>query len=663
MNRSRFTILPKSIIWVLCSLAILTGQNGGLTPAMVVAMKGVTSVAPSPDGSAVAYTLFVPRAADEKPGAGRTELWLVSKSGGESVQLVASPLSVSGVAWRPDGKVITFRAKIEEQNEHNQIYSIDPSGSEPQLLSEHVTSIGSYSWSPNGRQIAFISTDPVTDAEKADQEAGKDWIIPDENLKHRRLWTMTARNGKIAQLSQEEMSIWSFVWAPNSRSIYFQATETPSVDDSYMFRKIYSISARGGKTAVLTETEGKLGGMAVSPDGKQLAYAGAVSLNDPLAQSLFIVSTRGGKPVNLTLGYEGSLGSLLWLDKSTLLMEAVEGTGTVLYSVDAGSGDRQLQYRGPLVFRQLRRADNGSLAAVAHSSAHPSELFTASAPNGDWARRTWQNPEIEAVRLARQETISWTGADDWNIQGILTWPLDYQPGQRYPLVLQVHGGPEGVSLDGWTTSSLYPVQVLAAAGYFVLQPNYRGSGGRGVAFSKGDHDDLGGKEFADILAGIDHLEAQGLIDPDRVGTGGWSYGGYMSAWAATRHSKLFKAAIVAAGLTNWISFTGTTDIPYEMSLVHWNQWWYEDPELHWRRSPVAYINEAQTPTLVVHGQVDTRVHPEQSLQLYQFLKLKGVPTKLILYPREPHGLRERAHQEHFIHWTVDWFDTFLRGAD
>jgi dipeptidyl aminopeptidase/acylaminoacyl peptidase len=194
----------------------------------------------------------------------------------------------------------------------------------------------------------------------------------------------------------------------------------------------------------------------------------------------------------------------------------------------------------------------------------------------------------------------------------------------------------------------------------VLQPNYHGSGGRGVEFSKADHEDLGGLEFDDILAGVNYLIDQSMVDPDRLGTGGWSYGGYLSAWAATRHSDRFKAAMVGAGISNWISFTGTTDIPIEMSVVHWDSWWFDEPQLHWDRSPLAHINKAQTPTLVIHGQKDDRVHPEQGLELYQALRIKGVDTRLVLYPRQPHGLKERAHRLDYMNRLVAWFNKYVK---
>tara|TARA_B100000700_G_C14911962_1_gene792714 strand:- start:181 stop:1200 length:1020 start_codon:yes stop_codon:yes gene_type:complete len=300
------------------------------------------------------------------------------------------------------------------------------------------------------------------------------------------------------------------------------------------------------------------------------------------------------------------------------------------------------------------------LLITGHSNEHPNELFIKGLYKDDLSKITASNPFISNIKLGKQETINWESADGINIQGVITYPTSYRKGARYPLILQIHGGPEGVSLEGWNTSPGYPVQLLAAEGYVVLQPNYRGSGGRGVDFSKADHNDLGGLEYDDVIKGIDHLIELGIVNKDKVGTGGWSYGGYFSALGATTYSHRFKASMVGAGLTNMISFMGTTDIPYEMSIVHWNSWWFDEMDLHWDRSPLAHINKAKTPTLIIHGLEDKRVHPEQGLELYQALKIKGVDTELVFYPREPHGINERAHQLDYIERLVNWYNTYVR---
>jgi dipeptidyl aminopeptidase/acylaminoacyl peptidase len=247
------------------------------------------------------------------------------------------------------------------------------------------------------------------------------------------------------------------------------------------------------------------------------------------------------------------------------------------------------------------------------------------------------------------------------IEGVLTYPVNYQKDIKYPLLLQIHGGPESVSAYGWNTRAVYPVQLYATNGYFVLEPNYRGSQGRGVSFAKGDHRDLAGNEFEDVLAGIDYLINKGLVDGNRVGTGGFSYGGYFSAWAATKHSNRFKAAMMGAGISNWISFSNTTDILYENSNVHWNCWWYDNMELYWNRSPLAHINSAKTPTLIIHGDADDRVPISQATEMYNALKIKGVTTQMVTYKRQPHGIHEREAQIDYMNRTLDWFDAHVKS--
>lgn len=299
-------------------------------------------------------------------------------------------------------------------------------------------------------------------------------------------------------------------------------------------------------------------------------------------------------------------------------------------------------------------------AASVHRRNHPSEVYIGQLPGPNWSRLTHHNPFLENISLGRQTTIEWSGPDGIIIQGVLTYPIGYVDGQVYPLAILPHGGPEGVSIDGWNTNPLYPTQVLASNGYVVLKPNYRGSGGRGSWFTMANHRDLAGKEFEDVIRGIDYLAYRGLADPKKVGISGTSYGGYFSAWAGTKHSNRFAAAITFAGLSNWISFIGTTDIPHEMSITHWDLWWFDNQGINRDRSPVSHIHNSNAPILVAHGLADERVHPEQSLQLYQFLKLNDVPTGLVLYPRQPHGLTERAHRIDFMERVVDWFDTHVK---
>ncbi|MCB9087257.1 MAG: S9 family peptidase [Calditrichae bacterium] len=639
----------------------LLAQNDGMTAEQVVSLKSVRQAAIDPAGQHIAYVLSVPREAEEAPGRSYAELWVRPLAGGDAVQYSSRPYSATSVSWSPDGKFLYFLSKRTEHYPQTQVYRIPVNGGAAEAVTSHSQAVSQYSLSPDGRWVAFISKDPLSKEEAADEEAGKDWIIPDSNFKYSRLYLHDNQSGESHQLVKENLSVHDIYWSPDSRSLVIRATETPLTDDDYMYSKFYTVSADQGSVKPLCQTEGKLGDLAFSPDGKQIAFLGAVDISDPLAQSLFVVPAEGGAPKNLSGDFEGSGVSLDWLDAKTILLLSSEGTVRTLRSVDAASGKMKLLVKGaPNLQSFSLHPQKKIFAAVADAPAHPNEVYSGTLKDGKLQRLTDHNPQLAEVQLARQEVIEWQGADGWRIEGVLTYPLNYREGQRYPLALQIHGGPEGVSLNGWTTRPTYPVQVLAANGYLVLEPNYRGSGGRGVAFSKADHDDLGGKEFEDVLAGVDALVERGLADNEQVCTGGWSYGGYFSAWAATRHSQRFKAAMVAAGLTNWMSFTGTTDIPHEMSLVHWNSYWYQQRDLHWERSPLYHIQNAQTPTLVVHGLKDERVHPGQSHELYTALKHNNVDTKLILYPREPHGLTERAHEIHFINNLIQWFNVYVK---
>ena len=605
-----------------------------------------------------------PRSDEDAHGSDYLEVWVTNINGAEARQFTPSGVRSSSIAWSPDGQYLTFLAVRKDISPKAQIYKIPLNGGATQPVTDHDQSIARYAWSADGKSIAFMSTDGKSPEQMADEKAGKDWIVYDSNPLVSRLWVYDVASKSSRSLTKDNLFVSNFAWAPNNKDIAFQAASKAGIDEQMMFSKMYRVSLSDNRISELCATAGKMGPMAYSADGATLAFLNAVDLSDPLAQSLFVVPANGGTPKNLSGDIERSAIGISWLNNKTILLQENAGTTSALSRVDVKSGKRKaVDTQGLVIGSVSVHAKSGRLAVAGAAASHPAELFSGSASKGQFKRLTNHNPQLANFDLARQEVISWEARDGMKIEGVLTYPLDYAEGKAYPLILQIHGGPEGVSLNGWNTRPTYPVQVLAANGYMVLEPNYRGSGGRGVAFTKADHDDLGGEEFEDVLAGIDALVDRGLVDNDRVGTAGWSYGGYFSAWAATRYSERFKASSVAAGLTNWISFSGTTDIPHEMALVHWNGYWYDEKDLHWERSPLYHIDKAKTPTLVVHGLKDLRVHPEQSMQLYSALKLTGTPAKLIMYPREPHGILERAHRIHYIENLIEWFNTYVKDAE
>lgn len=649
-------LLFFSIIWA----------DRPITAEDIVNMRYSAQPAMDANGTQIAYVKIIPRRADEKRGGSYREIWVMDSDGSNKRKFTSSPINSWSPQWTPNGN-LSFLSRRKEHHSAIQVYVISTDGGEATILTNHKTGIGSYQWSPNGKWIAFLSKDEKSNEKKKLEKDGFDMIVMDQDHIYTRLWVYNVKTGAYQKVFKQNLNVASFTWTPDSKSIVFQGTDKTGSDRDLLERSIYRVKAPNGIPRKVLETTGKLGDMAISPNSNNLAFLGAISYNDPIAQSIYLIPLKGGMAKMLTPDFKESFITLDWIDDKTVLGKSYRGTKTVLSTIDIK--DRSLEgvanqtdllIPDEIITSVSYHRETGKLVIVSNSQSNPNEIFIGEVGSNTIKRLTYSNPELDDITLAKQETISWKSNDGLMIEGVLTYPLKYRKGKRYPLVLQIHGGPEGTSLDGWNTRATYPVQLLAANGFVVLEPNYRGSGGRGVAYSKADHDDLGGMEFEDVLAGIDQLIDDGLVNKNKVGTGGWSYGGYFSAWAATKHSDRFKASMVGAGLTNMISFMGTTDIPYEMSIVHWNQWWFDNMELHWERSPLSHINNAKTPTLVIHGLRDERVHPEQGMQLWQALRIKGVETELVLYPREPHGLLERSHKLDYMDRLVGWYNKHVK---
>jgi dipeptidyl aminopeptidase/acylaminoacyl peptidase len=666
----RRALLAPALLGALALAALRpVAVDAQITAEQVTQLQAVTSTAISPDGRWVAYTLSQPRGIEEDTVAGLrafSELWVAPVAGGAARAIVQRPLSASGPSWSPDASTLGFVHR-------GQVYTVPAAGGELRALTSVPTGVLSFQWAPDGRSIAFTSRVAETPEAAERRRRGDDvmvttdaylpWVFPLQEPRPVRLWVQPLEGGQARALTPETQFVREFTWAPDSRRLAVQTTEHGDADADQLFRRIFTVTTEGGAPQLLVPTEGKLGAMSWSPDGTRLAYMGATRLNDPLAQSLFVVAP-GGAPQNLTPEYEGSVVWVGWQDARTVRFIAVESTRTLLQTVPVtGGGRTRVVGLGPEIFQSASFARDGNTFAMPVNTAqHPNEVYVGTVRDRRLRRITNHNAFLAGVRLGRQETVSYTARDGMRIDGVLIHPVNAQPGVRAPLAVLPHGGPEGIDFDGWNTRALYPTQLLAGAGYAVFMPNYRGSGGRGVAFSQGDHRDLGGREFDDILDGIDYLHTNGVADRERVGISGTSYGGYFSAWAGTRHANRFRLAMPFAGISNWMSFMGTTDIPLEMSVVHWDLMPWEHPLLMWERSPIAHITETSTPMVIGHGLVDERVHPEQMIQLHQLLRLRGVPSELVLYPREPHGLLERQHQLDYMRRIVQSFDRYVRPA-
>ena len=643
----------ETLSWVVAAEA--TERTETLTAADVVMLRSVSDVELSPDGKWVAYALRVPQPLDE-PGGSNSQIWIVDASGkNEPRQLTSKDNSSWSPRWMSDGR-LSFVSR--RGGGKSQLYAIAVDGGEAELVFEAKSSISSYQWSPDGKQVAYTSY-RQTDEAKAEADAGRDWVVDEAGGTKARLFAYTLADEAEHEVVSSGEHIIGFEWSPDGSRLAVRASQSAAVDHVYMYSALYTVAASGGKLESLTKTAGKLGSMVWSPKGDQIAFLGAKSINDSTAGIVYVVPSGGGEAKALTAGLEATGARLDWSADETIVMLANQGTKTVFHKISpAGGNPTPALAKGPIC-HDVSFGDKGALACAGGAANHPPEVFSGKLGRG-LSRVTVSNPALLDRVLGEQSVVSWKAKDGLELEGVLIKPVGYEKGKRYPLAVLPHGGPEGVSQDGWNTRPTYPAQIFASRGYVAFMPNYRGSAGRGADFAMADHEDLGGAEFEDVLAGIDHLVAEGLVDGDRVGMGGWSYGGYFSALAATTYSERFDAAMCAAGITNWISFTGTTEIEHENSLVHWKLWPWDDMELPWERSPLAHIQGSKTATLVVHGMADTRVPVGQSTELYRGLKHLGVPTQLVMYPREGHGIRENVHGLDFIERFVGWFDEHVQ---
>ncbi len=653
-------IRPMFILLFILPILPLQAQDI-LTERNIFDLKQVIEAEISPDGRHVAYTLLVPRPFDDSPGGDFRELHVLDLSSGESRAYISGKKVVYSLGWSGDSRMITFMANLED-SPRPQVYGIRLDGGEAFPLTDSPTGVRGYTLRPDGSQVAYIATEPGDPDQKKLEAMGFNAEVYEELNPDRNIYVRTIPTGETRRMT-EGVSAFDIDWSPDGKFIAAAIAPKNLVDHSYMFKRIHLLDPATGALTKLVENPGKLGKMAWSPDGSRLAFISAVAVWDSKEGSIFVadvpVSRDFAELRNYTEDFEGTVTDIAWRDENTLLYTSEEGVDITLREQPVGApSSRLLIEPGEAVMRGVSFA-GGTAVFSASTPQHHYELFTYR--DGNLQRRTNSNPWLAGVRLARQERFVYEARDGLSITSVLIYPLNYEPGREYPLIVDIHGGPESSYHNGWVSSYGNWGQVAAAKDYFVFMPNYRASTGRGVEFLKMGLGDLAGKEFNDVLDGIDALVDRGFVDEDRVGIGGGSYGGYFSAWGATKHTDRFAAAVVFVGVSNQISKRNTTDIPYEDYYVHWGIWTHENMEKVWDRSPVKYADQSETPTLILHGKEDPRVHPSQSLELYRSLKLHGeAPVRLIWYPGEGHGNRRNPARLDYIMRTMRWFDTFLQ---
>jgi dipeptidyl aminopeptidase/acylaminoacyl peptidase len=664
---------PRTLARPLVLLALAASAASAqetFTASHVAKTRMVTWAAISPDGTRVAYVLSVPRTPlKDEDGPAWEELHVVS-SDGQSRPFVSGQENVSGVRWTPDGKALAFVAK-RGADKARSLYVLPMAGGEARRLLAHDTDIGWYAFSPDGRQVAFVARPASPKKREELEKKGFNQEIYEEALVNSQVWIAALpdaaggppASGQPARALGLPGSASFVAWSPDGARLAVVLAPTSLVDDELMNRRVHIVDPASGQVVANLKNPGKLGPMAWSPDGRHIALVSAEDIHDPADGRLMVAPATGGPLKDLLPGYEGHVQAIAWTDNATLRYVGGEWSESVLAEVRAdGTGGKVLRKAGGLVLNAIDQAPGGNLAILADAPGHPQELYFLAAGSAEPKRLTTSNPWLANMRLAKQEPVRFKARDGLELEGILVRPLDERAGQRYPLILTVHGGPESRDTNGWRTGYANPGQLAAAQGFAVFYPNYRGSTGRGVAFSKLSQGDPAGKEFDDLVDAVDHLVASGLVDRAKVGITGGSYGGYASAWGATYYTERFAAAVMFVGISDNVSRVGTTDIANEEYLVHARKRPWEDWQLFRDRSPISHAGKSRTATLILHGTADPRVHPTQSMALYRYLKLHAkTPVRLVWYPGEGHGNRRAASRLDYNLRLMQWMTHYLKG--
>lgn len=662
----RFATLLLTL--TLCLLAT-AGLAAGLTIDQLLDLEQVRTTDLSPDGQWVAYTVSQNRPLEDEAGSAYSRLYLVSTKGGDPRPFVTGKTSVSNVRFSPDGRYLAFLMTRGEKAKA-QVWVLPTSGGEAKAMTTSQAGVSAYAWSHDGTALFTLEGEPPSEEHEKLKKKGwlPKWV--EEDLKDRLLkrapfdWMAGPQE---AETLVDGMAVWSLDVGATGRFVTFGASQLNLTDHRYMFQDIYLLDLATGRHRLLVDVPGKLGDIRLSPDEKQVAYTAASQRMDHAVSSVYAIATEGGTPRNLTPEkFEGHINHVVWSDNTRVLYSAKEFLDSTLslQRVDRGPDNRKVIYHSAASGLQVGipavQVGRKEMALVGHSATTPREVYLLRG-QGEPERLTFHNPWLAEVALGEQKPVRYSARDGLMIEGLLIYPVGYQGG-TFPLIVGVHGGPESNHDNGWISRYANPGQAYAAQGYGLFYPNYRGSTGRGFDFAMSSFGDPAGAEFDDVVDGVEYLIAEGLAEKGKIGVMGGSYGGYATNWLTTKYSEHFQAGVSMVGVSDLISKTFNTDIPFENEYVHRGTTVdAQSIPMLLDRSPILHVANSKTPLLLLHGENDPRVHPSQSLEMFRALKMEGHPSvRLIWYPGEGHGNRQRFGRQDFVVRTLDWFDWYLK---
>jgi len=646
-------------------------QTISWSPSAILNVKSIKDVQISPDNTAAIFASTEPAVVDQKDHF-ITRLYKVQiETPGETLPVPITPLTYSAfqAKWSPDGRWIAF---ISDKSGINNLYLISSSGDEIQPLTNAAKNIETYQWSPDSKQIAFVMSDDKTTKTPSSSDA---YIYPRSNVINR-LWIIDiASSQQPKYLTTDAYFVRGkgdfgttneeFDWSPDGKTITFAYSPGPGFENFYLKSSIASLDIASGQ---ITPWEKKAQHESIprySPDGKWISYLTSdTPARYTIDRQVAVRAADGSQIRKLQLtANEGPLlfgPSLLGWDydgKHVLFFEP-KGTKFQIPALPLnGKEPHEISTQENIMQWPALSHDRTTIGFVGQTPTSPPEAYVSKLTefkpipisNLNMAFQSYQNPKTEIV--------SWKSPDGQSIEGLLTYPIDYQPNQRYPLLLVIHGGPMGVFSETFLgTLYPYPLASFAEAGFAILRPNPRGSTGYGKNFRQANVNDWGGEDYKDIMAGVDAMIARGIADGNKLGVMGWSYGGYMTAWIIA-HTSRFKAASVGAAPINLTSLSGTADLP--SFIEDYMGDFIQNASIYKDRSPLFYADRVNTPCLIQHGLDDERVPVSQAYEYYHALNNRGKEVTLVLYPRSGHRITEPKLHLDLMERNLEWFKKHL----
>src|SRR5438067_701132 len=616
-------------------------------------------VALSPDGTHVAWVQSTAASTSK-------QTYIRETSGNSQAMLVKIPIIGERTdfdpAWSPDSNALAFFSSAGEK-EQRQLWTVNAHGSSP----KKITNLNGYAarprWSHNGKQIAFLYVERAGGGGPLMAAPTTTGVI-DTAIHNQRIAVLDVANGQLRQVSPQNLHIYDYDWSPDDKTFVTTAAPGPG-DNNWWIAQVYTIDVTNGNATSIHKPSLQVAVPRWSPDGKSIAFIeGLMSDEGFHGGDLFTVSASGHDLINHTRGRKGSVSSLFWETADRIVFTEYVGGGTAISELTLGNNSMRAIWKGAEGlyafgnFPDFALSKDGKTAAAVRSSYEtPPEVWVG--PIGNWRQLTANN-SAQSPTWGKAENLEWTN-DGFSIQGWLLPPAKVESGKKCPMVVLIHGGPSSVTTPEWPASfgmSRAIIAALSSQGYYVLMPNPRGSYGQGEEFTRANVKDFGAGDLRDTLAGVDAAIKKYPIDPARLGVTGWSYGGYMTMWTVTQTNR-FHAAVAGAGIANWQSYYGQNLIGQWM-IPFFGASVYDDPAVYEKSSPIRFIKNVKTPTLVVVGERDAECPASQSYEFWHALKTLDIPTQLIVYPGEGHLFTKPEHQADRLDQTIGWFDKYLK---